>query len=628
MTERLSVTLPLVLLLLLVLVAGWAYWPGTTGPALLDDRSSVLVIEDLRENPELAWDFIFGDRSGPLGRPVSMASFVLERLFLDGTAATSKKTNIVLHLFNGVLLAWFFWLLFEYIQAPGYRWMAVLLAGGWLLSPLYVSTVLYIVQRMAMLSTTFMLLTCIGYIEWRLKLLGGKVSVILLALTAGSALLAVFAKENAIVVIPVILLVEALWFQFAGPNGQKLVWLERLTQTLIGLGFVGVCAYLMASYSDLANGFERRHFTLEERLLTESRIVWDYAAQIFAPDLFGMGLYHDDVTVSGSIDQPPVTLYALLAWAGLLAILLSSLFWKRGRYLVLGVAWFLVGHSIESTVFPLELYFEHRNYFPGIGLFLLVGVLFSFCVERWPEVRPPLLVIVGCYVAWLLSLTSSQVQIWSSRPLLILHHLNGHPDSFRANADMAVQMASLGQFAAAREFSARAYRVNVTGERGGDHDIRDLALACIANEPVTPLQLQRLGSENPERPFGSVDTLHTLVRMLQDNKCPGFDRLGLADRLVEIFLGEDSPATASANMYLALALLENTLQRWDYANAYVDRFLQMAPADPQGLLMKLHFVSALGKVAEINAVRTTLLQMQEQGQLTVGQQQTLALYLE
>lgn len=44
--------------------------------------------------------------------------------------------------------------------------------------------------------------------------------------------------------------------------------------------------------------------------------------------------------------------------------------------------------------------------------------------------------------------------------------------------------------------------------------------------------------------------------------------------------------------------------------------------------MKLHFVSALGKVAEINAVRTTLLQMQEQGQLTVGQQQTLALYLE
>ena len=626
--ERVSTSLPLVLLSILLLVSGWAYWPGTTGPALLDDRSSVLVIEDLKENPALAWDFVLGDRSGPLGRPVSMASFVLERLFLDGTEATSKKTSIVLHLCNGVLLAWLFWLLFRFLKVSGYRWLAVLLAVAWLVSPIYVSTVLYIVQRMAMLSTTFMLLACIGFLKWRLRLLAGKFSAISLALTALSVLLAVFAKENAIVIVPVILLVEALWFQFAGPDGQRLLWLERFTLTLIALGVVGICVYLVANYDDLASSFQRRHFTLQERLLTESRIVWDYVAQFFMPDLSGMGLYHDDITVSRSINEPVTTLYALLAWGGLLALLLLSLFWRWGRYLALGAAWFIVGHSIESTVFSLELYFEHRNYFPGIGLFLLVGVLFTLCVERWPETRPPLLVIIGCYVVWLLALTSSQVQIWSSRPLLILHHLNGHPNSFRANADMAVQMANLGQFDAAREFSAKAYSVNITGERSGDHDIRDLALACIANEPVAPVQIERLGSDNPGRPFGSVDTLYTLVRMLQDDMCPGFDRIALADRLVEIFLYTGSSATASANMYLALALMENTLQRWQYANAYVDRFLQMSPDDPQGLLMKLHFVSALGKVGDIKTIRSRLLELQEQGQLTTGQQQTLSLYLE
>jgi hypothetical protein len=39
-------------------------------------------------------------------------------------------------------------------------------------------------------------------------------------------------------------------------------------------------------------------------------------------------------------------------------------------------------------------------------------------------------------------------------------------------------------------------------------------------------------------------------------------------------------------------------------------------------------VTALGKVMEANAVKASLLAMQERGQLTVGEQQTLSLYLE
>ena len=58
------------------------------------------------------------------------------------------------------------------------------------------------------------------------------------------------------------------------------------------------------------------------------------------------------------------------------------LVWRWGRYLAFGIAWFLVGHSIESTVFSLELYFEHRNYFPGVGLFLLAGVLFALVARN------------------------------------------------------------------------------------------------------------------------------------------------------------------------------------------------------------------------------------------------------
>lgn len=628
MTERLSNILALVLVALILLFAAWVYWPGQTGPALLDDATSVMVIGDLKHHPEQAWDYIFGNRSGPLGRPVSIASFVLEKLLLEDSLATSKRVNILLHLCNGALVIWLFWLLFRFIATPGYRWLALALGAAWLLSPLYVSTVLYVVQRMAMLSASFMLCACISYVYWRQKLLLGVFSIPLFGLMLVSILLAVFAKENAVVVIPTLLLLEALWFQFAGPQGATVRWLQRGTLALIGAGTVVVVAVLVVDYDGLAAAFRHRYFTLDERLLTQSRILWDYVGQLFFPDVIRMGIYHDDVVVSSSLSQPPSTQYAVMAWLGMLAMLLALVFRPWGRYLALGIAWFLVGHSVESSVLPLELYFEHRNYFPGVGLFLLIGVVFSAMARAWTQTRTPLLVYLACYALWLATLSGSQVQIWSSHPLLILNNLNAHPDSFRANADMAVQMANLGQFEAARTYSAKAFAVSNAGERSGDHDIRDLALACIANQSVQPSQISRLGVDDPKRPFGSVVTLQTMVHLLQDNACPDFDRLGFADRMVQLFLADGAQATASANIYLGLALLEHTLARWRYADAYIDLYLNSYPGSAQGLLMKLHFTRALGKVAQAEEVMATLQAMQRRGQLTVGEQQTLSLYLE
>ncbi len=628
MTSRASVTGAMTVAVLVLLMGGWAYWPGQAGPALLDDASSVAVISDLKNHPEFAWDYVSGDTSGPLGRPVSIASFVLEKLFLDGSLAVSKQVNIVLHLLNGALVVWLFWLLFRHLQVPGYPWLAVVLGAAWILSPVLVSTVLYVVQRMAMLATMFMLLACISYLYWRETLSRNKFSIALFFLIFASVLLAIFSKENAIVVIPVLLLIEALWFQFVDAHGHEIRWLKRGTTGLIFLGGLGVAIAFFADYERLSASFGNRYFTMAERLLTQSRIVWDYVCQLYAPDVFPMGLYHDDVVVSTSLFQPASTLYAVLAWCGMAVLLFILMFWRWGRYFALGIAWFLVGHSIESTVFPLELYFEHRNYFPGIGLFLLVGVVFSALVKKWPQLKAPLLVYLACYVLWLASLTGSQVHIWSSHPLLILSHLNGHPNSFRANADMAVQMANLGEIAAAQDYSARAFAVSVAGERVGDHDIRDLALACIANQSVESEQISSLGTDSPGRPFASVVTLQAMVHLLQDDACPKFDRLHFANRMREIFLAQDSPATASANIYLGLALLENALNQWEYALAYIELFQRTAPENAQGLLMKLHFVTALGKVDAADAVRSQLMQLQEEGKLTVGEQQTLSLYLE
>lgn len=617
----------LALALLILLCTAWIYWPGVSGPVLLDDRSSVLVIGDLKRHPERAFDYIFGDKSGYLGRSVSMTSFVLEKMYLDQGMSGSKKVNIVLHAINGGLVIWLFWLLFRYVEVPGYRVLSVLLGALWLLHPLLVSSVLYVVQRMAMLATFFMLLSSISYVYWRLGLIAGRTGVWQFLPVPLFIVLGLLAKENAVVIIPVLLLLELWWFRFIGPQDEPIRWLRAITRVLIAGGSLVMVSILVFGWDVLAARFHRRPFTMDERLLTQARIVWDYIAQMFTPQVARMGLYHDDVILSRSLFEPVATAWAVAAWLLVVLICGAMLRWRGGRWIVFGIAWFVLGHSVESTLLPLELYFEHRNYFPSIGLLLSLGVVFAIVVRRWSELKAPLLACVGLCALLLSLLTSSQVQVWSNRSLLILTHLNAHPRSPRANIDMATELARVGEANAAYRYSRAAFE-NSPQERIGDYEVRNLALSCIAKQPPLPGMIEHLGEKDLKRPLSSVTTLLTFVRMLQDGTCPHIDSIRFADRLAELYLVDDFKHKASAKIYSNLAVLENALQRYDNAFAYVEQYLAMSPNDTRGLLMKLHFATASGRVEAAQQVIATLQALDEQGKLTVGQQQTLAMYLE
>lgn len=623
--QRLSGALLMVMLLALT---AWLYWPGTSGPPLLDDVSSVLVIDNLQENPERAMDAVLGDNSGPLGRVLSMATFVAEKLWLGDSLTISKRVNLGLHLFNGVLVFLILRLLLGHIGAPASAALAALLTVGWLLAPLQVSSVLYVVQRMAMLATTCMLLALLGWILWRQSLARGRPRHGSLILVLLAALAGPFAKENAVSVIPVLLVLEALWFQCRDAAGRLMPRLHLAVWGSIALGALGLVSVALLRWEILAARFGNRPFTLEERLLTQSRILWDYIGQLWWPNVQRLGIYHDDIVISTSLTEPASTFWAALAWGlVVLAAALAAWRWVFGRWLLAGLAWYLLGHAVESSVLPLELYFEHRNYFPAVGLWLLLGVLLGRLMMFGRPLVMPLLIYLGLYVGWLALQTSPLAQIWSSRPLLTLHHLNGHPESPRANTDMAVLLADAGAYSEARRYSEAAF-ANSRGERPADMALRNLALGCMAGVAVPDSEIERIGRENPERPVSSVTTLLTLVRMLQDDRCPGFDRERFADHMATLFLVEDFRRRAAPNIYFSLAVLENALQRFDFAYRYADQYLAMLPDSTRGQLMQLHFTTALGKVAEAEALKQRLLAKQAAGELSVGDQQTLALYLE
>lgn len=66
----------------------------------------------------------------------------------------------------------------------------------------------------------------------------------------------------------------------------------------------------------------------------------------------------------------------------MLFICAYSILGNKFRYLSFGLLYFLIGHSIESTIFPLEIYFNHRNYLPSIGLYYFLCLFLYQCFYR------------------------------------------------------------------------------------------------------------------------------------------------------------------------------------------------------------------------------------------------------
>ena len=95
------------------------------------------------------------------------------------------------------------------------------------------------------------------------------------------------------------------------------------------------------------------------------------------------------------------------------------------------IVWYLIGHSMESTIFPLELVHEHRNYFPSFGIILGITYLMSVAFER-VEIRHGSSVITVLIILTLSGLTYLRAQQWSDPVTLAITEAEHHPTSYRS----------------------------------------------------------------------------------------------------------------------------------------------------------------------------------------------------
>ncbi|WAC61756.1 hypothetical protein OVA13_10030 [Pseudoxanthomonas sp. SL93] len=429
------------LLLALLLVTAALYWPGLSGPFMLDDRSNFVPLQAWLTGERSWWEVVLGNQSGVLGRSLSMASFTFSLWWGGGDAFHFKVVNLALHLACGCLVH----AITRRLVAGDVRWrdlsrpIALVVTAIWLLHPLHVSTVLYAAQRVALQGALFTLI-CI----WLYQLAGqqwhdgrrahARVNLFLifpLSLLAGS-----LSKESA-AIAPALCLVLEL------SRGETLRTLAAPKRAffLLFLAVPGclVIALLVIKPALLLADYSTYDFTLQQRILTELRILVDYLGQLLLPRTPVMGLYYDDFTISTGWLSPSSTLISALVLAAISGVAIGLRRTIPGLFA--GWFFFLVAHGVESTFLPLDLYFEHRNYLPSVGLFIACACVLVYLGRRLPSnaalVRRWSNIAVICLSVALGFATLGRVMVWSHYQSIVDTALIHHPDSLRARLDEA-----------------------------------------------------------------------------------------------------------------------------------------------------------------------------------------------
>jgi tetratricopeptide (TPR) repeat protein len=597
-----------------IAVLGFAwlcYQPGLYGDFEFDDQANLLLNGDLQIDrltlTALKLAAFSGD-AGPLGRPISMMSFAINHVTTGFDPFYLKLTNLIIHLCTGALL---YMLLLQLL--PAYRrayaipltnnaivWVAATSSAVWLLHPLNITSVLYIVQRMTSMSGLFSLLALLFYAWGRNSILDdnrrGWWAVLLATPMAG--LTAIFCKENAAILPLLVLLVEWCFFRFRTFSRLETRLLYGIFAVTVWLPLLLALTYL-AMHSDwLLGGYSGRGFSLVERLLTECRVLWLYLRLILAPDISLMGIYHDDIPISTGLFTPATTLPAVIGI--LLLLLLAAWVHRRAPMLAFGLLWFFIGHLIESTIIPLEIAHEHRNYLPMIGI-LFAGFYYlinSSLTQKTLNLRVLLALLLVTILGFSTHVRSTQ---WGDLLEHAMLEAENHPVSPRAQQQLGRMYFKLYNHEPRDEFYQRAVKCFETSStldphfKGGLYARIILDYNAERTPPPEVIDEFRYRLQHARMEPSDITMFDSLIKCQLSGDCKLPDQTIIELLKIEVARYKGDPERQASFLSFLGTYAAQKMDNAYLAGKYLKQAVTVFPADIQGRLNLAWYYTVIGQ---------------------------------
>ncbi len=434
------------LLAITLLITTAIYWASLQGSFVFDDYANIVdnsAIHLAQLDAHSLRDAALSSPSATLIRPIAMLSFALDWYISPGNSRFMKVENLLIHLANGAVLFALINLLIRLTQEAtpiARKYLPIAVTATWLVAPINFTAVAYIVQRMESLCNLIVLIGLYGFLNsWDRMHAKPRFVLVNAGILISATAIGCCVKESA-ALLPLYAFVADYCLTSARtprqPRRHSVIVMYTVILAIPAL-IAGVWA--LSRFTNDAIWADRT-FTLPERLLTEPRIILDYVKWTLFPLPGSLSLYHDDIAVSNDFLHPFTTLLSIVALgcAAIFAIFIRA----RKPLLAVGILWFLAAQLLTGTIIPLELAFEHRNYFASIGLFLgAFDCIFSgrthFFVRRFA---------VLTFVVFFACVTALRSAEWANPVLFALSESAKNPDSPRTAYELARTYVILSRY--------------------------------------------------------------------------------------------------------------------------------------------------------------------------------------
>lgn len=374
---------------------------------------------------------------GQFDRPVATFSLVLNYYFGKDNVVGYHFINLSIHFIASIFL---FLFLYHTLNLPSLRSyrknayaIALLSTILWTINPVHTQAVTYIIQRMAGMAGMFYIMAMYLYIRGRTTT-QGYLKVIFYFLCTLAFILSLGSKENGILLPMSLLLFELLFF-------RKVSLLKKYDKTILFclitvIGTLSIIFFYLyfikgSNIFSFLDEYKYRVFSLKERLLTEPKVILFYIGLLLYPMPTRLCLNHD-ISISKSLLNPPETLLAILVIIGL--IIAAFIFSKKWPVIAFCISFFFLNHMVESTIIPLEMVSEHRNYIPSMFFFIPMSVLLLKSISFFTDQRVMRNIIIGSIVLFLIgSGHSTYVRnfVWATEESLWLDCIDKYPNLWR-----------------------------------------------------------------------------------------------------------------------------------------------------------------------------------------------------
>jgi tetratricopeptide (TPR) repeat protein len=351
----------------------------------LDDYSNIVKNENVHI-ASLSWTALEKSLygivdSGRWSRPVSYLSFALNYYFSGLDVFGYHLMNMTIHFLSTFILYLF---ILNTLMLPifkgRYKGIAnsveLLSAVLWMVNPIQVSAVTYVVQRMASMAALFYIMSMYLYLKGRTSDRKWK-AVILMMLSVLMGFLSIGTKENAAMLPVSVFLFDLILIQgFTIHNIKK----NMMIAVPVFLAAVLTSFLFFKDFNSIIGDYSIRPFTVWERLITEPRVILFYISLLLYPITSRLTLIHE-FDISKSFFDPWTTILSIVVILAVLSLaLVKARRWPLISYCVI---FFFLNHAIEASFISLDIIYEHRNYLPSMLFFVPISLFFIELLKRF-----------------------------------------------------------------------------------------------------------------------------------------------------------------------------------------------------------------------------------------------------